>query len=264
MKRYVKAASAKYSSEDFKTIAEEVDSTLCDSDAAEAILRADKTGLLETFATSISVPENIELSGDTLIPHEEEGNIYFVHGIATVTYKLLPLRKNQVVNRSEIFYFGDPIKVDEAARGLARHMRKTLNVYYKRYEEFLSKQALKDRFNTEDTKLISAFSVACRYVKKYANLTPTFRYSDTGTALYMLWSLPNVEIEHRMLDEDALQEHEDRFRDALARFEEDTGVPIQSIYCPHEGNYVRAAFEFTVDPKIQLVHNKKDDTYHKA
>lgn len=257
MKRYVKAASAKYSSEDFKTIAEEVDSTLCDSDAAEAILKADKTGLLETFATDIRIKGDIEFSGNHLSPIDTEHNYPSVW----VSYNLKPLRKGQWTDKKESIYFNNPITITRVASKLASEMRKTLNTYYKRYEESLDKQALRDKFNTDTTKMITAFAVACQYVKKYAELRPTFRYSDTGTAQYMLWDLPDVEMKDRMLNEEALTAHEEVFRDALERFEKDTGVELEYVVCPHGGNYVRSCFEFKVNPKIQLVYDKENNTY---
>jgi len=41
MKIYIKSATTKYSIEDFKTIAEEVNSTACNNGIAEAVLEAD-------------------------------------------------------------------------------------------------------------------------------------------------------------------------------------------------------------------------------
>ena len=266
MKRYVRCSGTpKYSIEDFATIAKIADHTVCDSEATEAILHADKTGLLQTFAKSIHVRrhEKLELNGDAVSIYPEEG---YREASVIVEFDMLPLRTGQVIDQRVYEWFApDDTKLSSMANRLASGMRKVLNRYYKSYQEYLNKNSLRSQFNTETTELISAFAVACRYVRKYAGLTPTFRYSDSGKAEYMLWDLPDVEVSDPphlpKLNMDALLSHEKAFKDALSRFENDTRVTVSEVNCPHGGNYVRSAFLFRVNPRIQLVHDKISDTY---
>lgn len=264
MKRYVRCSSTpKYSIEDFATIAKVADHTVCDSEATEAILYADKTGLLQTFAQSIYVARGkLELNGDVISIYPGEG---YSKANIIVKFDMLPLRTGQETDKYVYEWFTPDTKLSSMASRLASGMRKVLNRYYKSYQEYFKKNSLRSQFNTETTELISAFAVACRYVRKYAGLTPTFRYSDSGKAEYMLWDLPDVEVSDPphlpKLNMDALLSHEKAFKDALSRFENDTQVTVSEVYCPHGGNYVRSAFLFRVNPKIQLVHDKISDTY---
>ena len=256
MKRLIYSTTSQYGIDEFTTIAEYADDTYCNNDIAQAVLDADDSGILETFAFEIDTEGEYEWVGSKI-------KLVSDWGYVRAELKLKPLRKGQVIDRSSSVGMNPNQKLTpkQIARKLAADTRKILTTYYERYQESLAKQALKDKYNSADTKMISAFAVAQRYVKKYAGLTATFAYSDSGTAQYMLWDLPGVEKENAVLDEAKLEEYEIAFNDALIKFEDDTEVVVDYINTPHGGNYIRACFEFKVNPKIQLVYNKKDDTY---
>ncbi len=106
MKKYIRATSARYSVEDFKTVAKEVDTTFCDSDAARAILDADITGLLKTFATSIFLEGDYEFSNNKIIPLDT-GSFNYVG--AYVKLDLIPLRPGQLINNARGIAIDHPV-----------------------------------------------------------------------------------------------------------------------------------------------------------
>lgn len=260
MKRMIVATSSS-DIDKYSIIAEVVNQTAVNSPIARSIVEADKTGILETFASEVNV-QGLILSGNEITVEQNPDKYGHSHGSIEADFQYKLLRKGQTTSDWATIFLNDTdtITVAQAARTLVSEMCKKFKVYYKRYENSLAKSALRDKYNTGTTQLISAFSVACRYVKKYAGLTPTFRYSDSGKAEYMLWALPDVEQERAVLNMDALEAHEAKFEEAIAKFEADTGVSCDA-YCPHGGSYVRSAFTLKVDPKIQLVYDKETDTY---
>lgn len=277
MKRYVHAASSKYGIEQFAEVVEyaddvefsdePVDGVGSSDKIAELVYDADESGLLEAFATSVSTRQ-LELV-DGMIQHPKDDPNYSA-GFIEATFNYKSLRERQILIGAASFGVWSEYKFGhkpesytpkQLARKLVSEVRKEMIRYYKRYMDHIEKQNLKKTYNKGTTQLVSAFAVACRYVKKYAGLTPTFRYNDSGTAQYMLYKIPGAEIDWDRLDDNVVTKYEHLFRDALAKFADDTSVEPYGIETPHEGSIFRACFEFKVNPKIQLVYDKETDSY---
>lgn len=244
MKRQIHAAT---SIDKYLAVAETVDHTKVNNDAARFIVDADKSGMLETFAYEVTT-SGLIISGDELIPDPASN---YGGGDILARYSLKPLRKGQTTDTEawiQVFR-NERITFKQAAQKLVAKMRRSMNYSLDRYSELTNKSILQETYNNENAQLISAFSVACRYVKKYAGLIPVFRYSDSGTAQYVPKGGSSRE--------SAFALSKPKFERALEQFEADTGVRPR-IYIDESA---WASLEFRVSPKIQLVHNKKADTY---